>query len=289
LGYRANQHAISLRSGRSAAIGLLLPVQGEAISDEALSLDFYVRLAGAAAASAFNRGQALMLLPPRPTRAHLRGIALDGAIVVDPAIADARVELFDSLGMPFVTIERDLARDDGWFVGSRPAENAVRMLDHLAERGARRVALLVPRADWGWATESLRGYEEWVRKRSTPRIVARVAMHPAAEEAYQATIKLLGRRSPPDAIFVLAGRFVRGALAAASDLGRQVPGELMFATGVDGGYAREAHPGITALELHPEQQAAEAVEMLLRRASEDPDATPRFVAATLQPRASTGC
>ncbi len=138
LGYRANRHAISLRSGRSAAIGLLLPVRGEAISDEALSLDFYMRLAGAAAASAFDRRQALMLLPPQPTKADLRGMALDGGIIVDPAIGDARVALFDSLGTPFVTIERDLARDDGWFVGSRPAENTVRMLDHLAERGARR-------------------------------------------------------------------------------------------------------------------------------------------------------
>ncbi|MHB1572259.1 MAG: substrate-binding domain-containing protein, partial [Solirubrobacteraceae bacterium] len=169
----------------------------------------------------------------------------------------------------------------------RPAENTVRMLDHLAQQGARRVALLAPRADWGWATESLRGYEDWVRQRNAPRIVARVAMHPAAEQAYQATTRLLCRRSPPDAIFVLAGRFVRGALAAAADLGRRVPEELMLATGVDGAYAREAHPGVTALELHAEAQAAEAVEMLLRRVSGDTDASPRFVAATLQIRAST--
>jgi DNA-binding LacI/PurR family transcriptional regulator len=289
LGYRANRHAISLRSGRSAAIGLLLPVRGEAISDEALSLDFYMRLAGAAAASAFDHRQALMLLPPQPTKGDLRGMALDGGIVVDPAIGDARVALFDSLGMPFVTIERDLARDDGWFVGTRPAENTVRMLDHLAERGARRVALLAPRADWGWATESLKGYEDWVAQRKMRRIVSRVAMHPAAEAAYQATTRLLRRKTPPDAIFVLAGRFVRGALAAASDLGRQVPTELMFATGVDGGYAREAHPGITALELHPEQQAAEAVAMLLRRVAGDGDSAPRYIAATLRTRASTGC
>jgi len=230
-----------------------------------------------------------MLLPPRPTKADLRGMALDGGIVVDPAIGDARVALFDSLRLPFVTIERDLARDDGWFVGTRPAENATIMLEHLAAQGARRVALLAPRADWGWATESLRSYEEWVERHRAPRIVVRVAMHPAAEEAYRATSRLLRRRTPPDAIFVLAGRFVRGALAAAADLRRSVPSELMLATGVDGGYAREAHPGVTALELHPEQQAAEAVEMLLRRVAGDTDATPRFVAATLQTRASTGC
>jgi DNA-binding LacI/PurR family transcriptional regulator len=288
LGYRANRHASSLRSGRSAAIGLLLPVRGEALSDEALSLDFYMRLAAAAAASAFDHRQALMLLPPQPRNSDLRSMGLDGGIVVDPGVGDARVALFDSLGLPFVTIERDPTRDDGWFVASRPAENAARMLDHLAERGAKRIALLMPKIDWAWAAESLQGYEDWVREHKLPRIVAHVGMRPAPEEAYRATTRLLNRKTPPDAIFVLAGRFVRGALAAASDAGREVPRELMLATGVDGGYAREAHPGVTALELHPERQAVEAVDMLLRRVAGDPDGTPRFIPATLQARESTG-
>ncbi len=288
LGYQANSHARGLRSGRSAAIGLLLPVRGEVASDEVLSLDFYMRLAGAAAASAFDRSHALMLLPLGAATADLRGMALDGGIVTDPAAGDARVAMFDSLGLPFVTIERDLARNDGWFVASRPAENAARVLDHMAERGAERIALLMPRVDWGWAAQSLEGYEDWVRRRKMRRIVVHVAMRPAPEEAYRATTRLLRRKAPPDAILVLAGRFVRGALAAASDMGRDIPGQLMMATGVDGSFAREPRQGLTALELHPEKQATEAVEMLLRRMAGDPDGTPRFIPATLRVRQSTG-
>src|SRR5262249_56914243 len=43
LGYRANRHAQGLRSGRSGALGLLLPVAGAARSDETLRLHFYMR------------------------------------------------------------------------------------------------------------------------------------------------------------------------------------------------------------------------------------------------------
>jgi DNA-binding LacI/PurR family transcriptional regulator len=72
LGYRANRHARGLRLGRSAAIGLLLPVDADGRSDAALSVDFYIRLASAAAATTFSHGQALMLPPPRITAEVLR-------------------------------------------------------------------------------------------------------------------------------------------------------------------------------------------------------------------------
>jgi hypothetical protein len=64
LGYRANRHARGLRSGRSGTLGLLLPVSGDVRTDETLRLDYYMRLAGAAATAAFAREHALMLLPP---------------------------------------------------------------------------------------------------------------------------------------------------------------------------------------------------------------------------------
>src|SRR6185437_13490843 len=115
--YRANRHAQVLRSGRTGALALMLPVQADVHSDEALSLDFYMRLASAAAAAAFARDQALMLLPPAVVSTGLGGLGVDGGIVVDPSPLDPRVELLATSGLPVVTIERDLGRpDDPWFV-----------------------------------------------------------------------------------------------------------------------------------------------------------------------------
>ena len=108
LGYQANRHARGLRSGRSGAVGLLLPVGADARSDEALKLDFYMRLASAAAATTFSHKQALMLLPPTVALSGLRSFALDGGIVVDPSERDVRTGMFQRLGLPVVTIERDL-------------------------------------------------------------------------------------------------------------------------------------------------------------------------------------
>jgi DNA-binding LacI/PurR family transcriptional regulator len=289
LGYRANRHARWLRSGRSGALALLLPVQPDVRADEALRLDFYMRLASAAAAAAFSQEQALMLLPPAIVQTGLRGLGVDGGIVVDPSPQDPRVSLLTAQGLPVVTIERDLGRpDDRWFVASETDANTRQVLDHLAAQGAQRIALLVPKTDWGWAAETLSAYDSWVREHDAPRLIVPVAMQPGEESAFLATQHLLQGRRPPDAVFVVAARFVRGVLRAAKAVGCRVPEELLIAAGVDTVQAREGDPPVTALDLHPERQAEAAVEMLLARLDDGQVEAPWHIPATLRLRASTG-
>jgi DNA-binding LacI/PurR family transcriptional regulator len=289
MGYQANRHARGLRSGRSRGLGLVLPVRGDPRIDEALSLDFYMRLASAATISAFSHQQSMTLLPPKLGASELRGLALDGGIVVDPRVRDPHVTLFEEIGLPVVTIDRDLARSDEWYVGCRNDEVGRAILDHLADQGASRIALLLPRYEVAWTAEALGAYDEWVAEKGLPRLVARASLGNSEQSGYEAAARLLARRQPPDAIFVLAARFIRGALRAASEAGRSVPGDLMIASGVDSVHAREGHPPVTAWDLHPERQAEEAVEMLLSRIAGDAQPGPRFVTATPHLRASTGC
>ena len=288
LGYRANRNAKGLRSGRSDILALLLPVRADVRADEALSLDFYMSLAASAAAAAFSREQALMLLPPTIVQTGLRGFGIDGGIVVDPVPRDPRVSLLAGHGLPVVTIERDLGRpDDPWYVASETNANTRQVLDHLAAQGAERIALLVPETDWGWATETLGAYDAWSDEHAAPRLAVPVAMQPGEESAFQATRRLLGGPRPPDAIFVAAARFVRGALRAAAACGRRIPADLLVAAGVDCVQAREGDPPVSALDLHPERQAEAAVEMLLARLDGEQAEAPVYVRATLRLRAST--
>lgn len=288
LGYEANRHARGLRSGRSGAVGLLLPVGADAQSDEALALDFYMRLASAAAAAMFSHRQALMLLPPTITLSGLRGFALDGAIIVDPSERDVHTGRFQRLGLPVVTIERDMGRPkERCYVASNATANTEQLLSHLADRGAQRIALVLPRADWGWATETRRAYETWTSEHDFPSVIVPVAMTPGETNAFASVRRLLARRRPPDALFVVAARFIRGALRAAEAAGRRVPDDLLVAAGVDSVPAREGTPPVTALDLHPEMQAVAAAEMLLARIAGEPAGEPCYIPAKLEIRAST--
>jgi DNA-binding LacI/PurR family transcriptional regulator len=289
LGYRANRHARGLRSGRSDALALLLPVGDDSRSDEALQLDFYMRLASTAAATAFTQEYALLLLPPRIVADGLRGFMIDGGIVVDPAPEDPWVGLLLKRNLPVVTVERDLGRpDDPWYVASDAASSTGQILDHLAACGAKRIAMLVPSSRWGWASETLVAYQAWVAEHGVDSWVVPVAMAPGARNAEEVTRRLLAGHQPPDAVFAVAARFVPGVLRAAKASGRQVPGDLLIAAGVDSAQARESDPPITALDLHPERQAEAAVEILLARLNHEPVEVPRHIPATLRVRASTG-
>jgi DNA-binding LacI/PurR family transcriptional regulator len=288
LGYRANHHARGLRSGKTGSLGLLLPVTGDVRPEEALSLDFYMRLTSAAAAAAFSREYALMLLPSTIAESGLTGIGIDGGIVVDPSPADQRVNLLLARGLPVVTIERDHGRpEDPWYVTSATDATTWRMLDHLAKRGAQRIAVLVPEPGWGWGSETLSAYTAWADERAVPRLAVPVSMMHGERNAFNATRRLLTGAEPPDAIFADAARFVRGVLRGAKAAGRKVPADLLIAAGVDTVAAREGDPPVTALDLHPERQAVAAVEMLVARRTNSPVQAPRHVPATLRPRAST--
>src|SRR5262249_62211811 len=97
-------------------------------------------------------------------------------------------------------------------------------------------------ADGGWAPERPAAYESWPPEHGRPRLVVPVAMRPGEQSAFRAARRLLTSAPPPDAIFAVAERFIRGVLRAASACGKQVPAELLLAAGVDGAEAREGDP-----------------------------------------------
>jgi DNA-binding LacI/PurR family transcriptional regulator len=289
IGYRANPTARSLRSGRTGILALVLPMIGsDGHRNEALGLDFYIRLAGAAAGAAAARDHALLLPPPLRQIADVRGLPVDGAIVVDPGAHDPVLALFDALGLPVVTVERDPARPGAdWFVASDNARNTRTVLHHLAANGARRIALLAPQTTASWVSETRETYAAWTAEHAREPIVVSVPHERLEGSAYTSTLALLDRPDRPDAVYAVSEPYATGALRAARERGLRVPGDLLLVAGVDSHEASAGDPPITALDLHPDEQAAVAVELLVARvAGRDAD-VPRTVPGTLCIRRST--
>jgi DNA-binding LacI/PurR family transcriptional regulator len=289
LGYRPNRTARRLRSGRSGAIALLLPfVEPDIARDEMLALDYYMHLAGAAARAAFATGHPMLLTPPLKDADDLRDLGVDGGVVCDPSHGDPRVGLFDALGLPVVTVERDPGRPDHpWVVRCDNEANARRLLDDLAAAGARRIALLASTGGWAWADETAAAYTAWCADHDREPIVEQASMRTQERSAYEAAGRLLDRAAP-DAIVAQAERYTPGVLRAARERGLRVPADLRVAAAVDSPQARDADPPVTAIDLQPELQGAAAVEMLVELlAGREPDG-PRIIPAVLHARASTG-
>jgi DNA-binding LacI/PurR family transcriptional regulator len=284
LGYRPDRTALRLRSGRNGTLALLLPsVEPDVGDDELGALDYYLHLAGAATRAAFASGHPVLLTPPLETAGDLHDLGVDGGIVCDPLRSDQRVEFFDALGLPVVTIERDPGRPERpWVVRADNEGNMRALLDHLG--GAERIALLVASGGWGWAEETTAAYVAWCTAHRREPLIEEASMRTQERSGYEAAARLLDH-ARPDAIVSLAERHTNGVLRAAAERGLRVPGDLRVAAAVDSHQARDA--GVTAIDLDPHAQGEAAIALLLDRLAGERRDAPLITPAELRVRTST--
>ncbi len=285
LGYRPDPRGRALRARRTTTLGLVLPVDpGPRRPGEFLGADFYLELAGAAAQAAFAREHGLLLLPSLREPSSVERFALDGVMVSDPEPDDARLRMIDALGIPVVTLERDLAHPDrSWWVAADNHACTVRLLDHLASAGAKRIALFTLAKEWSWLAEVEVAYREWCASARVAPCVGRVRAGAADDVLTESAARLLSSEVM-DAVLAPPGRLACAVLRAAVQRGLGVPDDLRIAAGVDGRDVQAA--GITAIDLLPEVHAEAGVDLLLERLAGGPPAT-RHIRARLRVRGST--
>ncbi|GAA5068021.1 DNA-binding LacI/PurR family transcriptional regulator [Thermocatellispora tengchongensis] len=286
LGYRPNSNARGLRSGRTDTIAMLLPAGADAHDHHVLAVDYYLSLTMKTVEAAFERDQALLQLPPLRRLDDLRRFGIDGGIVLDPVPGDGRVAMFHRLGLPVVTVGRDITRpDDPWWVAADSAASTRTVLEHFAAGGARRVAMLSVDIEWSWFADAERTYVEWAAERGCEPILVLARPDRRDSSAASAAAALLDLR--PDAVYVPPQWLATGLLRLARDRGVRVPDDLLVAVGVDSHLARTSEPALTAVDLDPARTAREAVDLLMHRIEGGPPGDPRVIPVTLHPRGSS--
>jgi len=266
LGYTPNVHARRLRSTGIGTIGLFSSMPFS-ISGHASRLGFLMEIAATAAVSALQNGFALLLVPslagglPR-----FEELAIDGAIVVEPSAADPYVAELRRLGIPLVTVGRQFGAPAGVAsIDLRSAETARLLLDHLRAVPADRIALIIGTVQRTSYLETEAVYLEAAAAQNMEPVIVRIDESGGEEAAFEATLGLMAAHPELDGILASVDTFAAGALRALKHLGIAVPGALRLATRHDGHRARESAPPLTAVDLHLEDVAERAVELLLER------------------------
>ncbi len=262
LGYRPNATARNLAGGRTGLIGLAVSQSPEgtfAVSDFA----YYAQLMSAATAAAIDHGYALVLTSGVDSRAW-RNVGLDGAIVVDPVRSDPLCRELRAHAVALVTAGRvPHEQKAGPWIDNDHVAGTCSILDHLAARGARRIALLASPPVTSYADDTLAGYERWCAAHGQEPVVAKARDDLTEGSGFEATVRLLRRRRPPDAIYATLDRLALGALLAAQSQGLAVPRELLVAGCTDSEAGKLARPSLTALALNPEEIGRRAVKMVI--------------------------
>ncbi|MCB1375050.1 MAG: LacI family DNA-binding transcriptional regulator [Rhodobacteraceae bacterium] len=285
MNYHPSSVARGLRSGRTGMIALASSMPF-AIAAGPSRLGFLMEIAASAAMSALTRDIALCLIPPHPAATGQSEIAVDGVILVEPGRDDPLVAHFEARQTPLVSVGTVPGRPDIPAVDLRSRATATMLLDHLRDRGSRRVATVIGGSTRTSQTETDEAYHAFAIRSGTEPILIALDEEGGEELAYRRSLDLLGDHPEIDGLYLSIDAFASGAVRAARDLGRAIPGNLRIATRYDGLRAKLSEPPLTAVDLHLPEIADAAVE-LLRRRIEGGGGQTEAALPMLVPRAST--
>ncbi|MEZ0493360.1 LacI family DNA-binding transcriptional regulator [Kineococcus sp. TBRC 1896] len=280
LGYRPDPTARSLAQGRTRAIGLVLDdLRNPWFVDVLEGLRPVLHAAGLRPVLAEARSE-----PDAPrTFADLR---VDGLVVIGTLPDLALVEEV-AAEVPTVLAGTRLAADDPFGVDVVAGDDAagVRLaVEHLVGLGHRRLAHV---AGTGPVGDLRRSAFEGAARTGGAEVL--VETGPLTEDGgHRAGRALLTRTDPPTAVLAANDASAVGVLAAAADLGVEVPGALSVAGYDDTSLARLRAVSLTSVDNAASEVGRLAARRLLDRLV-DPDAPAdlQLVAPRLVVRATT--
>ncbi|MFW2514482.1 LacI family DNA-binding transcriptional regulator [Demequina sp. SO4-13] len=279
LDYVVSASASSLASGKTRNVGVVVPF---------IDSWFYVSVLKGIQRSLADAGYDLTLYhldphagdgQPRPDNPRRRRLfdeflrrgRVDALIAVSLELDRAELESLTAINKPVVGIGgplpgiQTLSLDDH--------EVAKLAVEHLLALGHRSIAHIAGDQDFeidfhlpahrreGWE-DALSG----VGLTADPSLLRTADFTIAG--GYDATLQLLGDpRISPTAVFAASDEMAIGAMLAARDLGRSVPGDLSV-IGIDGHELSDFF-GLTTVDQFPEVQGRHAVEILLHQLDGD--------------------
>lgn len=263
LDYRPSLVARNLSGGKTGLLGLLIS-QPSGSRVRFSDFAYFTQLMMAASTAAMKAGYALVLTVADHGLPSSTGIPLDGALVIDPVEGDPVVNELLASHVPVVTTGRILNGPDTQpWVDNDHAAGARSVLNHLARRGARRIALMTNPAVMSYTVDVETAYLQWCAEHSVKPLVSKVSADLTESAGYTAARKLLDHRQRPDAIYATYDRVGVGALLAARSAHIAVPDDLLLAVTATGSGGEPTRPSLTGLSLHPDQIGTRAAELLI--------------------------
>lgn len=296
LNYSPNTRAKSLATGRTHAIGHVLPISA---SHEMVNPVFGDFIAGAGATYSDHGYEIVISLVKDQDEAeayrslHARG-SVDGIIVHGPRMRDPRIPLLRELGLPFVVHGRasDEPAPYSWLDinNQRAFERAT---EFLLDLGHRRIALVNGLEFMDFAHRRRVGFEKALSERGLRADPALMRSEEMTEIfGYRSAREMLASDQPPTAFLVSSMITAIGIRRAIHEAGLEMGRDVSVITHDDDlGYLRNGHsvPIFTATRSSVRVAGERAAAMLLD-CIRDPGCVPKtqLMEAELIIGASTG-
>jgi LacI family transcriptional regulator len=234
LNYRPNTRARSLATGRSMAIGHVIPLSTK---NEIMNPIFADFIAGAGE-TYFKCGYDMVLTvvndsdEARVYRELATKGAVDGLIVHAPRTGDSRIALLKEIGLPFVVHGRTSAGDEDYaWVDVNNRRAFQRATDFLLDLGHRRIGLVNGLETMDFAARRRDGYLKALHLRGVqpdPDLMASDEM--TESYGYRAARAMMAGDDPPTAFLAASMIIALGVRRAVDEMGLRVGRDISIVT-----------------------------------------------------------
>jgi DNA-binding LacI/PurR family transcriptional regulator len=290
-GYQPNRAARSLVTRATGSIGLVVSEAHARIFSD----PFFASMVRGATEVVRPLGIHLVLMLAEDRRArdqlldYLRHGHVDGVLFVSTHAADPLPRILVAERLPAVLSARPVSRLPISYVDVDSVAGAGLAVDHLVERGRRRIATIAGPQDMPAGQDRLRGWIEALAAHGLPHGPELVAYGDFDRgSGARAMEELLGRGVEFDGLFVASDLMALDALAVLREHALRVPQDVAVVGFDDSDAAIQARPALTTVR-QPVEEMAKALTLTLLDRIGDPDApiTSRVFPPKLIQRAST--
>jgi LacI family transcriptional regulator len=261
LGYTSSLAARSMRSHQTGVIGVVVPdledpfciqvVKGIHHAIVALEYDLIAYTSGSIKVHSRAEGEQRYV-------SLLNGSITDGIIVVTPAATSF------ATSAPLVAIDPNNECPDCLTVTATNHAGAVAAMDYLIGLGHRHIGFIGGRLDPRCAQQRLQGYADALRQADIPLAPELIATGDFSRAAGHACARqLLSLAEPPTAIFAANDQSAMGAIEAAREAGRHVPGDLSVVGFDNTPEAAYYNPALTTVDQFIDKMGYVATELLI--------------------------
>lgn len=267
VGYMPAAMALRLRSGKSGALGIVLPR-----SSAAFEHPFYTELLAGMAEQVAEAGLDLMVSVPPPQgdelsaiRRLVEGRRVDGLVVTRTLLADPRIDYLREKRFPFVTFGRSTVADHHPWLDVDSHTAMLEATRRLIGLGHRRIAHIAAPTLFSFAGQRRTGFNKAMIEAGLPIDPALALITDLDRECHGEPIAALMTAHPEiTALLCDTDALALGALKAVRQIGRQ-PGRDVSVIGYgDFPFSRQAEPALTTSGFSASAAGRRLVEMLMR-------------------------
>jgi LacI family transcriptional regulator len=269
VGYKPNQLAKSLRTGKTHVIGLII---------EDISNPFFATVAWLIERHAFARGYRILYCSTENDTAKAKDLIamlqdrhIDGYIIAPPTGVEKEIESLLRNNIPTVLFDRYLPGLPTDYIVVDNEAGMHQATRHLLDQGLARVAFLTTESDQTQMAARRQGYERAMHEEGQPPLVQCIplAFEGDRETSIAAICHFLEANPTCEAIVFANNSLTIYGLEAIARLERRIPQDLAIVSFDDNDLFRLHSPTITAIAQPVEALAEALINVLLEMLTTD--------------------